>query len=141
VRTHGGSGIREAGKAFMGRKAGVIVGSCWLGVAAGVLCGTGCTAPRPRPNIADPDPSVSIPGIKIAADRQDASKSAELVRALESDDPAIRFFAIGALMKFTGGERFGYEYYFDEAQRKASVAKWQEWLKQQTPADATTEKK
>jgi hypothetical protein len=119
----------------MGRKAGVIVGSCWLGVA-GVLGGVGCTAPRPKPDITDPDPSVSIPGIKIAADRQDVSKSGELVKALESEDPAIRFFAIGALVKITGGERFGYEYYFDEEQRKPSVAKWQEWLRQQQSADA-----
>lgn len=111
----------------MGRIAGVIWVGCCL--AVGVVGGGGCTAPRPKPDIADPDPSVSIPGIKIAADRNDRSAAPELVKALDSDDPAIRFFAIGALMKFTGGEKFGYEYYYDEEQRKASLAKWQEWLK------------
>ena len=112
----------------MGRNAGV----SWVGLclAAAVITAGGCTAPRPRPDITDADPSVSIPGIKIAADRKDASAAPELVKALESDDPAIRFFAIGALIKITGGERFGYEYYYDEEQRKPSIAKWQEWLKE-----------
>ena len=112
----------------MGRRAGVnLVSGCLVASVVGV----GCTAARPKPDIKDADPSVSIPGIKIAADRRDRTKSAELVKALESDDPAIRFFAIGALVKITGGERFGYEYYYDEEQRKPSIAKWQEWLKGQ----------
>jgi hypothetical protein len=115
----------------MGRNAGV----SWVGLClAAVLVGSGapgCTAPRPKPDIKDPDPSVSIPGIKIAADRKDLSAAPDLVKALESDDPAIRFYAIGALIKITGGERFEYEYYYDEEQRKPSIAKWQEWLKGQ----------
>jgi hypothetical protein len=123
----------------MGRMAGVIRVWGWFGVAVltcggvGVILGGGggCTAPRPKPDIKDPDPSVSIPGIKIAADRKDLSAAPELVQALNSDDPAIRFFAVGALVKFTGGEKFGYEYYYDEEQRKPSLAKWQQWLKAQ----------
>jgi hypothetical protein len=123
----------------MGRMAGVncYCGWCWVGVVAAIICGgllgavVGCTAPRPKPNIADADPSVSIPGIKIAAERNDVSAAPALVKQLDSDDPAIRFYAIGALTKFTAGEKFGYEYYYDEEQRKPSLAKWQQWLKSQ----------
>jgi hypothetical protein len=120
----------------MGRNAGV----SWVGLGlAALIVGGGvsaCTAPRPKPDITDADPSVSIPGIKIAADRKDLSAAPQLVKALESDDPAIRFYAIEALIKITGGERFGYEYYYDEEQRKPSITQWQEWLKSQQPPAA-----
>jgi hypothetical protein len=99
------------------------------GLAAAALVAAGCQAPRPEPNIVDPDPSVSIPGIKEAGDRRDRSAAPELVEALGSDDPAIRFFAIGALQEIAGGETFGYEYYHDEEQRKPAVEKWRAWLK------------
>ena len=72
--------------------------------------------------------------MREAARNQDRSKLAALVEQLNSDDPAVRLFAIGALSKLTG-ERFGYEYYVDEERRKPSLAKWQEWLKEQQQKD------
>ena len=96
-------------------------------------CGLACSAPRPAPNIADADPTVKIAGIKQAVARKDRAALPALVEQLDSDDPAVRLFALEALERFAG-ERFGYEYYFDEQQRKPSLAKWQEWLRQQQQA-------
>ena len=117
----------------MSRRAG-------LGLVLG-LCGMmGCTAPRPAPNIADADPTVKIAGIKQAVARKDRASLPALVEQLDSDDPAVRLFALGALERFAG-QRFGYEYYFDEEQRKPSLAKWREWLKGQMEAPAATQEK
>lgn len=108
----------------MGQKAGLIL------PLALVLGGLSCTAPQPAPNIKDPESAVKIAGIRQAADRKDRSVLPDLVAALDNDDPAVRLFAIETLEKFAG-ERFGYEYYYDEEVRKPSMARWQEWLKQQ----------
>jgi hypothetical protein len=106
----------------MCRKAGLT-----LSLALSALA---CNAPRPAPNIADPDPQVKIAGIRQAAARGDRSVLPQLVDELDSDDPAVRLFAIEALQKFAR-ERFGYEYYLDEERRKPSLARWRKWLKQQ----------
>jgi hypothetical protein len=110
----------------MGHQAGR---KSWVVVAA--LVAVGCTAPKPPPNIADPDPQVKIAGIKQAAERNDRSALPALVGQLDSDDPAVRFFAIEALGRFTGGDRLGYAYYADDDERKPALARWQEWLRRQ----------
>ena len=94
------------------------------------LVGLACTAPRSAPNIADADPTVKIAGIKQASATKDRAALPALVDELDSDDPAVRLFALEALERFAG-QRFGYEYYLDEVQRKPSLARWREWLKQQ----------
>ncbi len=94
-----------------------------------LLCTTGCF-PQPDPVIADPDPMVKIPAMKLAVDRHDAGAAKDLIRDLNSDDAAIRFYAITALQRLTGDD-FGYHYYDDEDQRKAAVGRWQEWLAKQ----------
>ena len=109
---------------------GLLVGFCGL---------AGCTAPRPAPNIADADPTVKIAGIRQAVARKDRAALPALVEQLDSDDPAVRLYALGALERFAG-ERFGYECYFDEEQRKPSLARWREWLKEQTDAPGAQEK-
>jgi hypothetical protein len=108
----------------MSQKAGFILP---LALALG---GLSCTAPTPKPDIKDPEAAVKIAGIREAMSKRDRSALPALVAQLDSDDPAVRLFAIQALGKFAG-ERFGYEYYLDEDQRKPALAKWQEWLKQQ----------
>ena len=108
---------------FVGRKTG------WTFALAAL--GWSCTAPRPAPNIADPDPQVKIAGIKQAVAKRDLSALPALVEQLDSDDPAVRFYAQQALERFAG-EGFGYEYYQDEEERKAPLARWREWLKRQT---------
>jgi hypothetical protein len=91
--------------------------------------------------VADPDPQVKIAGMKQAVATKDRSVLPKLVESLESDDSAVRFFAIRSLEQFAGGDRFGYEYYADEDERKPAVARWQSWLKgQDVPVRAAQEK-
>jgi hypothetical protein len=106
----------------MSRRAGLIL--------IFALSSLACRGKLPTPNVAAPEVEAKIPGIKRAGEAHDRSALPALVDSLGDDDPAVRLFAIAALEKFTG-DRFGYEYYFDEEQRKPSLARWREWLKQQ----------
>jgi hypothetical protein len=97
----------------------------------GLLVLSGCFRPgKPSPDVSHQDPSVKIPSIKRAVRLEDMKVVEQLVADLSSDDPAVRFYAIGGLDRLTG-ERFGYIYYDDEVARQPSVDRWKEWLKQQ----------
>jgi hypothetical protein len=103
--------------------------------AAGLIlilacCSLACRGKLPPPNPAAENIEARIPGIKRAGETHDRSALPQLVDSLNDEDPAVRLFAIAALEKFTG-DRFGYEYYLDEDQRKPAIARWREWLKQQ----------
>jgi hypothetical protein len=90
-------------------------------------CAAGCTAPHGPLVVTDPDPSVKIPAIKKAVRKGDRGAARQLVTDLDSDDPAVRFYAINGLQRITG-ERFGYDYYADEQKRQPAVQRWHEWL-------------
>jgi hypothetical protein len=92
-----------------------------------------CAAPRPPLVVSDPDPSVKIPAIEQAVRDKDLKAARQLVKDLESDDPAVRFYAIEGLHRLTGQD-FGYEFYADEDQRDAAVKKWHQWLQGRQPA-------
>ncbi len=91
--------------------------------------GAGCGFSGPR-TVYNPDPAIKIPAIVEAADRRDRSTVPELVKCLNSDDPAVRFYSIRALRDMTG-EDFGYRYYEDDDARKPAVQRWRQWLSQQ----------
>jgi hypothetical protein len=120
---------RHASRRYASRAAAmlVVVAGC---VSAGAA---GCTAPRGPLVVTDPDPSVKIPAIKNAVRKRDRAAARQLVADLDSDDPAVRFYAINGLQRMTG-ERFGYDYYADEEQRQPAVQRWREWLAAQEPA-------
>jgi len=100
----------------------------------GLMLSAGCV-PRPASSISDPDPIISIPAIKQAShDGPDAVRA--LVERLDSDDPAIRFYAIRSLQKLTG-QTLGYRYYDDAEERRPAVEQWQRWLHGRYPAPAT----
>jgi hypothetical protein len=105
---------------------GRIVGCAMLltVAAAGIPA---CTAPKEPASVAHDDPSVKIRGMKKAARERDVAVVRQLVKDLDSDDPAVRFYAIRSLGDLTG-EDFGYRYYHDEVQRRESLGRWQEWL-------------
>jgi len=86
-----------------------------------------CTAPRPPLVVTDPDPSVKIPAYKKAVRNKDKAAVRQLVKDLESDDPAVRLYAIHALQELTG-ETFGYRYFDSDERRKPAVRKWQQWV-------------
>jgi hypothetical protein len=118
----------------MSRRAGLIL------ILAVPLSAVACRGTRPKPDVAAPEIDAKIPGMKHAGMTQDRAALPGLVESLNDDDPAVRMFAIVALEKFSR-DRFGYEYYLDEEERKPSVARWREWLKQQQgqQPDARTE--
>jgi hypothetical protein len=94
----------------------------------------GCTAPEgPR----RPDSrflSQKVPAVKEAVESGDTRVVPQLVSDLESDDPAVRFFAIEGLKRLTG-ETFGYEYYADADARREPVTKWRQWLEAHPPGE------
>src|SRR5262249_9004506 len=96
----------------------------------------GCFSRDPI-NIKSDDPGAKIPAIKQAGEAKDREAVAELVKGLDSDDPAVRFYAMEALGRITG-QKFGYEYYFDEDQRKPSLQRWQRWLTEQNGGSGAT---
>ena len=87
----------------------------------------GCDAPPIKPVLTDPDPSIKIPAIELAVQKNDRSAIPVLIKSLESDDPAIRFYANDALKKLTGQD-FGFLYYSDDEARRPAVKRWQAWL-------------
>ena len=108
--------------------------ACVAGCGVTAVCAiSGCTAPRRPLVVTDPDPSVKIPAYKKAVRERDDDAAPQLVADLESDDPAVRLFAIEALERVTGTTR-GYRYFDDETDRRESVAKWQAWLKERQGA-------
>jgi len=101
-------------------------------IAGGIIlgiCVMSCTAPRGPLTVTDSDPSIKIPAIKIAVARKDVSVARQLVKDLESDDSAVRFYAINGLLRLTG-ENFGYLYYEEPEERKPALQRWQAWLAQ-----------
>jgi len=91
----------------------------------------GCVPPRPKLVVTDPDPTVKIPAIKKAVQEHDLGAARQMVKDLESDDPAVRFYAVEGLRKLSG-ESFGYEWYVqDDDDRAKALKQWQAWLKAQ----------
>ena len=120
---------RRATPCAFAREVATWVCAAGVAVCAVVLTATlaGCTAPRGPLVVTDPDPSVKIPAIKKAVRKRDRAAVRQLVAELDSDDPAVRFYAISGLERMTG-ERFGYDYYSDETGRTPAVTRWREWL-------------
>ena len=101
-----------------------------------VTCATGicgCSEPTGPRTVRSEDLAVKIPAIKQAAEAKDLSAAPQLVKDLESDDAAVRLFAIEGLRQMSG-EEFGYVYYADREQRKPAVTKWRQWLAEQGAA-------
>lgn len=86
----------------------------------------GCIAHGPRV-ITDPDPESKIPAIKAAVAHHDRRVIPQLIVDLNSDDSAVRFYAIDGLRALTG-ETLGYRYFDDDEERKPAVKRWHEWL-------------
>lgn len=85
-----------------------------------------CSSNEPKTVVSE-DPGLKIPAMKAAADTKDLSQVKQLVKDLESDDPAVRFYSIGALDRLTG-QTFGYQYYMEDDRRAAAIEKWKAWL-------------
>jgi hypothetical protein len=94
----------------------------WVGCA--LLAGCGGHGPR---TVSNPDIEQKIPAIRDASQNKDLSAAPQLVKDLESEDAAVRFYSIRGLQSLTG-DTFGYRYYDTDDDRKAAVARWKAWL-------------
>lgn len=92
-----------------------------------VGCLAGCVAPRGKAIVTDDDPANKIPAISTAVQKKDLGVAKQLVKDLDSDDPAVRFYSIEGLRRLTG-QTFDYVYYNDAIARQPAIKRWQEWL-------------
>ena len=107
-------------------------------LAALLLALTGCTHPREPKTVTNPNPVGKIPGDVIAVKEHDLSAVPQLITDLQSDDAAVRLYAIHALHKLTG-QNLGYRYYDSDENRAAAVQRWQQWYKSQSDNSLTTQ--
>ena len=98
--------------------------ACW---------GSGC-GPTIHPSFDSPEPAARNSAIVQAADRRDPAAVPDLVRMLDSDDPATRLLAINALQRITG-ETYGYDYAAPELNRQAATARWQKHIRETMPEE------
>ncbi|MGE5608728.1 MAG: hypothetical protein ACM359_05720 [Bacillota bacterium] len=99
----------------------------------------GCAGQYESP-LSNTDPSVKIPAMKKAVQHKDATLATrrQLVTDLDSDDPAVRLYAIHALEGLTG-QRLGYEHYLDRDQRQPALNQWRQWLAEQEADPPTSQ--
>lgn len=69
------------------------------------------------------NPAAKVYAIGHAADARDPAAVPDLVELLDSDDPALRMFAIQALERITG-TRLGYNPYVSAVERRPAVERW-----------------
>ena len=102
--------------------------------AAGGAGAGGCSEPTGPRTVASEDLNIKIQAIRVAAEQNDLTAAPQLVKDLESDDAAVRMYAIKGLEEMNSGHDFGYIYYADVEQRRPAVAKWRQWLQRQGAA-------
>ena len=88
-----------------------------------VLIVSACAPPVSSGGFDAPDPASRIYAIEHALRTKDVSKAPQIVEQLDSDDPAVRFVAIGALEELTG-ETYGYHYDDPPFLREPAIERW-----------------
>ena len=86
----------------------------------------GCGNPAYRSNIQAPFANDRILAIREAGERRDREVIPLLVDRLEDEDAAVRFYAILALERITG-DRLGYRYEGNAADRRDAVERWRRY--------------
>jgi hypothetical protein len=96
-----------------------------LVTAAMLLAGSigGCGTDMRTRGFDSPDPQAKLDAIVAAGQTRDKAAIPDLVHQLDSDDPAVRMYAITALQRITG-TRLGYSPYAAQLQRQAAVETW-----------------
>ncbi len=83
--------------------------------------------PTIRPDFNSAEPAARNSAIVRAASEKDTAAVPDLVRMLDSDDPATRLLAIQALEVITG-DRFGYDHAASPADRERAIQKWEQYV-------------
>lgn len=86
-----------------------------------------CAPKMSEASFDSPDPGSRLYAIANSGDMPDDEAVPQLVRSLESDDPAERMFAFHELRRRTGQD-LGYSPHADAATRRYAVDSWMIWL-------------
>ncbi|MGD1917161.1 MAG: hypothetical protein ACFCBV_13380 [Phycisphaerales bacterium] len=108
------------------------IGAFALLLGVGVLASGGCEAGLPA-SFESADAGSRIRAVVASADDPDAADLRGMVEALGSDDPALRTLAIAALERAVR-ERFGYDPWAAEIDRRRAIDRWEVWLAQHAEA-------
>ena len=98
----------------------------------------GCTPPVSEGGFDAADPGSKLYAIRRADSPDDADKIPDLIAQLNSDDPAVRMYAIVALERVTG-TRLDYDPYAPAHKRDAAVRQWADAYENGTIQAAPTE--
>ena len=109
----GGTKVLSVAAAVGGMGAAAWVGG-WVG---------GCAAPA---RFEDPDPTSRLTALGQAVEAGDRSSIPQIISLLDSDDAAVRLFAILALEEMTG-QTLGYDHAAPERERREAADRWQAW--------------
>lgn len=96
------------------------------GVVLPILAAGGC-APEAA-SFDSREPGARLEASFKAVESRDGASTDELIRMLQSDDPAERLVAIRSLERLTG-QTLGYDHAGPEAEREAAVERWVAWWK------------
>lgn len=99
-------------------------------LAAVAASGGGCTYAG---SFDDPDPGGRLDAIRRALAADDRSAVPHLISLLDSDDAAVRLYAINALEQFTG-QTLGYDHAAPARDRRLAVERWVAWYRRQQEA-------
>ena len=110
------------------RVLGGILGVAWVGCSLE----TGCA--RRRASFDDDDPASQLAALDRAVETNDRSNVPDMIRLLDSDDPAVRMFAILGLERMTG-QTHGYDFAASEPERDAAADRWVAWYNSESGAD------
>lgn len=86
----------------------------------------GCADPSAAIGFDEQAPDARLRAIRRAASDNDHSATPDLIRALESDDPAERLLAIRTLEKLTG-QTLGYDHAAPIEERRTATRRWADW--------------
>jgi hypothetical protein len=85
-----------------------------------------CGPPAIRGGFDSDNPAAKMYAIEYAARAGDHDAVEHIIRQLDSDDPAVRMLAIGALERLTG-ETHGYRHFDHPLERRKAIRRWVAW--------------
>lgn len=94
-----------------------------IGGVAVLAMVSACTPAASSGGFDSADPASKLYAIVRAGETKDASAIPHLIEQLNSDDQAVRMYAIGALRRITG-EDHGYVYYAPPSRREEAIQRW-----------------
>jgi hypothetical protein len=95
-----------------------------------MLAFTGCGPDYGPVKVENPDLRAKVPAIKQEVREHSLDEAPQLVKDLDNDDPAVRFYAFEGLRRLTG-QTLDYRYYDDAIERKPAITRWKQWLEEQ----------